>query len=604
MAMAMAMVAAMAMAMLTRSVIRFGSLSVPSPARKDLSRNFESFEIGPAQLCVLENYSTHHRKYSSAMNAVPHRLLSSSSRSAILQISSLPRAGPLRSLAPSRSYSSWARKDRPSICIKSVTRKKRSKCTRLPPGSFSSRPCTDQQFHTSIPRQAAPKDPYSVLGVSKSASASEIKKAYYAMAKKYHPDANKDPKAKEQFVDIQQAYDLLSDPQKREQYDQFGASGFDPNGASGFNPEGANPFSGGGFGFGSGGFTVEDIFSMFGGGSPGSGRRRGSQVEEAFGDNIEVQTTISFMEAANGTTKTINISPLVTCHTCSGSGLKAGAQRTACSKCQGTGTRIHFHQGGFQMASTCGTCGGSGIVTPKGSDCGTCSGAGVLRDRKSVRVDIPPGVDDGMRLKVDSEGDAPIIQGGSSSGAKLHRGDLLVHIRVQAHPNFSRSGADVLYTATIPMTTAVLGGKIKIPTLKGDVELNIPAGTTTGDRITIAGKGMSKLTSRKGAYGDLKVEFRVSLPKALTASQRTLLELLADELGDHQAKRIMNVSDLMKEANSKTESKDSGDAKEGFLKRAFHRFTHPHDKQNEKPNSDNSDTDEKPTEKRASNTGN
>lgn len=254
------------------------------------------------------------------------------------------------------------------------------------------------------------------------------------------------------------------------------------------------------------------------------------------------------------------------------------------------------------MASTCGTCGGSGIVTPKGSDCGTCSGAGVLRDRKSVRVDIPPGVDDGMRLKVDSEGDAPIIQGGSPPGAKLHRGDLLVHIRVQAHPDFSRSGADVLYTATIPMTTAVLGGKIKIPTLKGDVELNIPAGTTTGDRITIAGKGMSKLTSRRGAYGDLKVEFRVSLPKALTASQRTLLELLADDLGDHQAKRIMNVSDLMKEANSKTESKDSGDSKEGFLKRAFHRFTHPHDKQTDKTNSNSSGNDEAPTEKRASNT--
>ncbi|KAK6496513.1 hypothetical protein TWF481_002528 [Arthrobotrys musiformis] len=478
------------------------------------------------------------------MNAVPHRLLSSS-RPAIPQIASLPRTTPIRSLAPSRSYSSWARRNPSATCRQSIPQKCQSKCPRLQPSHSPSGFCVGRQFHTTVPRQAAPKDPYSVLGLSKSASASEIKKAYYAMAKKYHPDANKDPKAKEQFVDIQQAYDLLSDPQKREQYDQFGASGFDPSGAGGFNPDGANPFSGGGFGFGSGGFTVEDIFSMFGGGGPGGGgRRRGGQVEEAFGDNIEVQTTISFMEAANGTTKTINISPLVTCHTCSGSGLKAGAQRTACGKCQGTGTRIHFHQGGFQMASTCGTCGGSGIVTPKGSDCGTCSGAGVLRDRKSVRVDIPPGVDDGMRLKVDSEGDAPIIQGGSSPGAKLHRGDLLVHIRVQAHPSFSRAGADVLYTATIPMTTAVLGGKIKIPTLKGDVELNIPAGTTTGDRITIAGKGMSKLTSRKGAYGDLKVEFRVSLPKSLTASQRTLLEMLADDIGDHQAKRIMNVSEM------------------------------------------------------------
>ncbi|EPS37441.1 hypothetical protein H072_8857 [Dactylellina haptotyla CBS 200.50] len=436
-------------------------------------------------------------------------------------------------------------------------------------------------------RLAAPKDPYSVLGVSKSASASDIKKAYYAMAKKYHPDANKDPKAKEQFVDIQQAYDILSDPQKKEQYDQFGATGFDPSGSGGFNANGPNPFTGaGGFGFGTGGFgsgfTVEDIFNMFGGGG-GHGRRRATHPEEAFGDNIEVQTTISFMEAANGITKTINITPLVTCHTCSGSGLKVGAQRTTCSKCQGTGTRVHFHQGGFQMASTCGTCGGSGIVTPKGSDCGTCSGVGVLRDRKSVKVDIPAGVDDGMRLKVESEGDAPIVEGGASPKVRMHRGDLHVHIKVQAHPNFSRSGADVLYTATIPMTTAVLGGKIKIPTLKGDVELNIPTGTTTGDRITIAGKGMSKLTSRKGAHGDLKVEFRVSLPKSLTASQRTLLEMLADDLGDHQAKRIMNVSDMIKEVASDTRSgsKDPGEPKDGFLKRALHRFTHPHQKQDE-----------------------
>ncbi|KAJ6264264.1 hypothetical protein Dda_0408 [Drechslerella dactyloides] len=449
-------------------------------------------------------------------------------------------------------------------------------------------------------------NPYSVLGVSKSASASEIKKAYYTMAKKYHPDANKDPKAKEQFVDIQQAYDILSDSDKKEQYDQFGAAGMDPNGADGFRPDGANPFSGG-FGFGSGGFgasfNVEDLFNMFGGG--GGPRRRGPRAEEAFGDNIDVQTTISFMEAANGTNKTINISPLVTCYTCSGSGLKPGAQRTTCGKCNGTGARVHIHQGGFQMASTCGTCGGSGIVTPKGSDCGTCSGVGVVRDRKTVRVDIPAGVEDGMRLKVEAEGDAPVIPGGAQSSTRLHRGDLYVHIKVQAHPNFSRSGPDVLYTATIPMTTAVLGGKIKIPTLKGDVELNIPSGTTTGDRITIAGKGMSKLTSRKGAFGDLKVEFKVSLPKSLTASQRTLLEMLADDLGDHQARRIMNVSDLIKEAAGETKS-GADEHKEGFLKRAFHKFTHSHEKQGDKPDRNNSDTSgqsDQQGEKRANSAG-
>ncbi|KAK6353249.1 hypothetical protein TWF696_005226 [Orbilia brochopaga] len=546
------------------------------------------------------------------MNAVPHRLLSTS-RTALAHLQ-LPAALPLRPLSSAHHYSSWARGEcsppsgsRPTTARGSQTTGRQG----WRHNSSTGRPSSHRQFHTTAPCPAAPKDPYSVLGVSKSASASEIKKAYYTMAKKYHPDANKDPKAKEQFVDIQSAYDILSDPQKREQYDQFGAAGIDPNaGAEGFNPGGANPFSGG-FGFGSGGFgasfNVEDLFNMFGG---GGGRRRGTRVEEAVGDNIDVQTTISFMEAANGTTKTINIAPLVTCHTCSGTGLKPGAQRTTCGRCNGTGARVHIHQGGFQMASTCGTCSGSGIVTPKGSDCGTCSGVGVVRDRKTVRVDIPAGVEDGMRLKVEAEGDAPVIPGGAPSSTRLHRGDLYVHIKVQAHPSFSRSGADILYTATIPMTTAVLGGKIKIPTLKGDVELNIPSGTTTGDRITIAGKGMSKLTSRKGAYGDLKVEFKVALPKSLTASQRTLLEMLADDLGDHQARRIMNVSELIKEAAGETKSgtDDAGEHREGFLKRAFHRFTHPHEKQTDKTDRTNNRDDtngqnDQQGEKRANSAG-
>ncbi|KAF3921683.1 hypothetical protein ABW21_db0202167 [Orbilia brochopaga] len=525
------------------------------------------------------------------MNAVPHRLLSTS-RTALSHLQ-LPAALPLRPLGSAHHYHCWA-KGEPCPPLGSppatVRGRQNTNSHRWSHRSSRGMPSSRRQFH-STPCSAAPKDPYSVLGVSKSASASEIKKAYYTMAKKYHPDANKDPKAKEQFVDIQSAYDILSDPQKKEQYDQFGAAGMDPNGAGagGFDPSGANPFSGGfgfgGGGFGGAGFNVEDLFNMFGG---GGGRRR-TRVEEAYGENIDVQTTISFMEAANGTTKTINISPLVTCHTCSGSGLRPGAQRTTCGKCNGTGTRVHIHQGGFQMASTCGTCSGTGIVTPKGSDCGTCAGMGVVRDRKTVRVDIPAGVEDGMRLKVEDEGDAPVLPGGAPSTVKLHPGDLFVHIKVQTHPNFSRSGADVLYTATIPLTTAVLGGKIKIPTLKGDVELNIPSGTTTGDRITVAGKGMSKLTSRKGAYGDLKVEFKVSLPKTLTASQRTLLEMLADDLGDHQARRIMNVSDMIKEAAGEAKSDGTDEHKEGFLKRTFHRFTHPHEKPGDKSDRNSND---------------
>ncbi|EWC44111.1 hypothetical protein DRE_07168 [Drechslerella stenobrocha 248] len=534
------------------------------------------------------------------MSAVPRRVLSS--RSALGRLS-FPSALPLGPLGPACHYSCLARREVSSGRSSSVTRRDRSQIRPAPQSVLSFGNTARHQFHTTPPCPAALKDPYSVLGVSKSASASEIKKAYYTMAKKYHPDANKDPKAKEQFVDIQHAYDILSDTQKREQYDQYGTTGMDPNGAGGFNSGDANPFSGGGFGFGSGGFgggfSVDDLFNMFGG---GSGRRRGAHMEEVIGEHIDVQTTISFMEAANGTTKAINISPLLTCHTCTGSGLKPGAQRATCGKCNGLGTRVHIQHGGFQMASTCGTCGGSGIVTPKGSDCNSCSGVGVIRDRKTVRVDIPAGVDDGMRLKIESEGDAPVVAGGASPSAKLHRGDLYVHIKVQAHPDFSRSGADVLYTASIPMTTAVLGGKIKVPTLKGDVELNIPSGTNTGDRIKLSGRGMSKLTSRKGVHGDLQVEFKVSLPKSLTASQRALLEMLADDIGDHQAKRIMNIADLIKEAAGPSSSSEN---REGFLKRAFHKLTHPYEKQNDKSDQnakDMNDRADKQGEKRASNT--
>lgn len=354
--------------------------------------------------------------------------------------------------------------------------------------------------------------------MDKNASTSDIKKAYYGMAKKYHPDTNKDPKARESFVECQQAYEILSDPQKKEQFDQFGSSAFDQSG--GFNPgAGAgNPFSGGFGGFGGpgfeGGFSFDDIFNAFSQGGATGGRKGKRQGRyEAVGEDIEVQTNISFMDAAHGSEKTINITPLTTCTTCTGSGLKAGTKRGECPRCSGTGTKVHFVQGGFQMASTCNACAGTGIVIPKGSECKSCEGAGVVRERKAVRVDIPAGVEDGMRLKVMNEGDAPVLPAGESANAKLHRGDLYVHIRVQAHPNFSRNGSDVLYTATIPMTTAMLGGRIKVPTLDGEVDLVVPTGTMTGEKITMSGMGMRKLSSRRTANGDLKVEFKVQMPK-------------------------------------------------------------------------------------------
>ncbi|KKY36048.1 putative mitochondrial chaperone [Diaporthe ampelina] len=433
-------------------------------------------------------------------------------------------------------------------------------------------------------------NPYKALGVEKSASASDIKKAYYGLAKKFHPDTNKDPTAKDQFAEIQSAYEILSDPKKKEQYDQFGAAAFDPNagpGGPGGDPFGGagGPFSGfggfggGGGGFGAQGFNFDDIFSQaFGGGARRGGRGPFQQDTAVVGDNIEVQATISFIEAAKGTSKTITVTPLVFCKTCSGSGLKEGAKRSACQSCGGSGTRVHFMSGGFQMASTCGACGGSGTTVPKGSQCKPCKGDGVVRERKQLTVDIPGGIEDGMRLRVDGQGDAPAMGAASAPGTRGIKGDLFVFVRVAPDQKFSRAGSDILYTATLPFTTALLGGEVTVPTLDGQVNVKVATGTSTGDKITLAGMGMKKLNGRRGGSGDLKVEFKVNMPKYLTANQRTLVEMLADEVGDKTAKRVMiKPSGGSETASNSNASKTAEDHQnEGFLKSIWHNLTnHP-----------------------------
>lgn len=414
-------------------------------------------------------------------------------------------------------------------------------------------------FSSTSPAQAT-KDPYATLGVGKSASAGEIKKAYYALAKKYHPDTNKDASAKEKFTDAQAAYELLNDPQKKAAYDQFGAAAFDQSGgfnpgAAGGNPfsgaAGGNPFAGFGGGFGAdAGFNFEDLFGAFTGQGRRGGRGRGQGFAEEVlvGENIEVQTNISFMDAAKGVTKNINITPLVQCGTCKGDGLKTGTQRQTCKRCNGTGTRVHVMQQGFQMASTCEACGGQGVTIPRGSECGTCHGNGVVRSRKTVQVDIPGGVEDGMRLRVSGEGDAAPT-GLSAAKTRSTRGDLYVFIRVAPDARFSRSGADVLYNASIPLTTALLGGEVTVPTLDGEVKVKVATGTGTGDKITLPGMGMKRLGGRGPNSGDLRVEFKVNMPKYLSANQRTILEMLADEMGDKTAKRIMGL-DKMRQGES------------------------------------------------------
>ncbi|PBP19618.1 BRO1-like domain-containing protein [Diplocarpon rosae] len=435
-------------------------------------------------------------------------------------------------------------------------------------------------FHPSLSLKVT-KNPYTVLGVDKNASAGEIKKAYYGLAKKFHPDTNKDPTAKDKFAEAQSSYELLTDPQKKAAWDQYGAAAFDQGGnPTGPGGGGGDPFGGGfgggpgdgfpgGFGGGFGGadFNFEDLFKGFTGGRRTRAGQNPFQEEVLVGETIEVQTQISFAEAAKGTSKTITIQPLTTCKTCSGNGMKTGTKRTECKSCGGTGTRVHFMSGGFQMASTCGACGGQGVTIPKGSECRACSGNGVVRERKTITVDVPGGIDDGMRIRLDREGDAPATGTAANPGARSIRGDLYVLVRVATDPKYRRSGTDILYTATIPLTTGLLGGEVTIPTLDGDVKVKVATGTGTGDKITLGGKGMKKIGKR--GHGDLKVEFKILMPKYLSANQRAIVEMLADELGDKTAKRIMNVG----RGNS---SDDSSSRNEGFLKSVWNKFTdHP-----------------------------
>lgn len=226
------------------------------------------------------------------------------------------------------------------------------------------------------------------------------------------------------------------------------------------------------------------------------------------------------------------------------------------------------------MASTCGTCDGTGTTIPKGSECRTCSGNGVVRDRQSITVDIPGGIEDGMRLRVDGAGDAPPTGRAADPNIRSQRGDLYVFVRVAKDPKFMREGSNILYTAKIPLTTAMLGGQVSVPTLDGSVNVKVATGTNTGDKMTLSGMGMKRLGGRRGGSGDLKVEFRINMPKYLSANQRTIVEMLADEMDDKTANRVMNVSSPSKTAANSSDPESHQN--EGFLKSMWHNLTnHP-----------------------------
>ncbi|WP_367454961.1 molecular chaperone DnaJ [Snodgrassella alvi] len=337
-------------------------------------------------------------------------------------------------------------------------------------------------------------DFYEVLGISRTAGDEEIKKAYRKLAMKYHPDRNQgDKNAEEKFKEVQRAYEVLSDSQKRAAYDQFGHAGVDGNMGAGA----------GGF---SGGFDFGDIFSqMFGGGAGGRSQQNNQGADLQY--NIE----INLEEAARGIKKKITIPTHEECDVCHGSGAKVGTSATTCSMCGGSGV-VHVRQAIFQLQQTCPTCHGSGkqIKDP----CVKCHGDGLVKTRKTVEVSIPAGIDDGQRIRLSGEGEP------GKHGAPA--GDLYVMVNVRPHPVFERDGMDLHCELPISFTIAALGGEVEVPTLDGKVKLNIPKETQTGRRMRVRGKGIKSV--RSAAVGDLYCHIVVETPVNLTDRQRELLE--------------------------------------------------------------------------------
>ena len=353
------------------------------------------------------------------------------------------------------------------------------------------------------------RDYYDVLGVSKSASQDEIKSAFRKLAKKYHPDVSKEPDAEAKFKEVQEAYAILSDEGKRKQYDQFGHAAFQGGGAGGAG--GFNGFNGAGFDFNDFGFDYDDIFDMFGLGGRG---RKTSNRPKRGGDSL-VGMTLTFEEAVFGCKKDISIDVVEECETCHG---KGGFGETTCDKCHGSGTitsEQHTIFGSFLSKTTCDQCGGTGKIFER--KCTDCRGQGRVRTTKKLEIKIPRGVDTGTRLKLSGKGSA-----GANGGPN---GDLYIEFQVKNHEFFERDEDDIYIEAPISITDAVLGCKKEIPTLYGNVTLSIPAGSESGDKHRIKGKGIDNESLHH--KGDMYIVLKIVTPKKLTKDQKKLLDELS-----------------------------------------------------------------------------
>ncbi len=364
---------------------------------------------------------------------------------------------------------------------------------------------------------AEKRDYYEVLGVSKGASADEMKKAYRKLAMKYHPDRNPDDKAAEEnFKEAKEAFEVLSDDEKRSIYDQYGHAGMEQGGFGGA----------GGFGAGAGGFSdaFGDIFGdIFG---AAGGTRSGGQRSNVYrGADLRYNMEVSLEEAAKGTETKIRIPVQSECETCKGSGARPGTKPVTCTTCGGHG-QVRMQQGFFSVQQTCPKCNGTGTMIK--DKCPTCHGAGRVKENKTLSIKIPAGVDDGDRIRLSGEGEAG-VNGGPS-------GDLYVVVHLKEHEIFSREGGNLHTEMPISFSTAALGGEIEVPTLEGSAKMKVPAETQTGAVFRLRGKGIKPL--RASAAGDLMVHVNVETPVKLTEKQKDLLREFdsSTDSGKHRPK--------------------------------------------------------------------